>query len=74
MRFVRVFSLALALTLAVSTLNLGGFAARAQSVGETEEKADTAGLRSEVAEGLVDSAVANSAELEIELAPDHRPY
>ena len=68
MRFVRVFSLALALTLAVSTLNLGGFAARAQTVTETEEEAGTAGSRSEVADGLVDSAVADRAELEIELA------
>ena len=68
MRFVRAFSLALALTLAVSTLDLGGFAARAQTVDETEENADTAGQRTEVADGLVDAAVANRVEIEIQLA------
>ena len=68
MRFVRALSLVLALSLAVSTLNLGGFAARAQSVNGSEEDADTAGQQAEVADGLLDAAVANRAEIEVQLA------
>ena len=68
MRFVRALSLVLALALAVSTLNLGGLAARAQSVNEAEENAESVGQQAEVADGLVDAAVANRVEIEIQLA------
>jgi septal ring factor EnvC (AmiA/AmiB activator) len=68
MRLVRALSLPLAVGLAVSALSFYGSEARAESHGEAEEDAETAGQRAEVASGLVDAAVANRTGIETELA------
>ncbi|HEY4606410.1 MAG TPA: hypothetical protein VIH55_02085, partial [Acidimicrobiia bacterium] len=54
--------------MAVASLTVGGSLALAQTVGETEEDAEQAERQAEVAAGLVDTAVAERAEIEADLA------
>jgi hypothetical protein len=69
MRALRPLSLVALVAAGAMALTLGGEpAARAQSVGETEQEAEDAGRRAEVAAGLVDSALAERAGIEAELA------
>ncbi len=59
---------AIALTLALGVLMGQQHLARAQTLDETEQEAETAQRQAEVAAGLVDTAVARRAEIEAELA------
>jgi len=68
MRALRSLSLGLVTTMAVASLTVGGSLALAQTVGETEEDAEQAERQAEVAAGLVDTAVAERAEIEADLA------
>ncbi len=68
MRFARPLTALLALSLVVSLVDLGGATAYAQSSEQAEQDADEAKNRAEVADGLVDAAVANREEIELELA------
>ena len=69
MRALRPLSLVALVAAGAMALSLGGEpAARAQSVGETEEEAEEAGRRADVAAGLVDTALAERAGIEAELA------
>lgn len=69
MRALRPLSLVALAAAGALALTLGGEpAARAQSVGESEQDAEEAGRRAEVAAGLVDTALAERAEIEAELA------
>lgn len=67
MRSLRLFSALLALSLVVSTLATGPMAL-AQSTQEAEQEADELGSRADAASGLVDEAIANREEIEIQLA------
>lgn len=58
----------LVVAIALVVLTAGGALAHAQSVDETEEQAEKKGRQAEVAAGLVDSAVADRAGIEAELA------
>lgn len=61
MRILRALSVGLVLALAMSTAVFGGGSAYAQDVGDAERRANEAA-------GLVDEAVANRAEIELQLA------
>lgn len=69
MRALRPLSLVALGAAGVMALTLGSEpAARAQSVGESEQEAEEAGRRAEAAAGLVDTALAERAGIEAELA------
>lgn len=68
MRFARPLTALLALSLVVSLIDLGGATAYAQSSEQAQQDADEAKNRAEVADGLVDAAVANREEIELKLA------
>ncbi len=68
MRFLRTFSIALAIALTVLVLFGNGGSAYAQDNGNADKQATAAGDRAKTAAGLVDVAVANRAELEAQLA------
>jgi hypothetical protein len=65
---MRFLTIVLAIAMAVSVITPNGPAARAQNVSETEEEAAEAAERARVATGLIESAVANRTEIELELA------
>lgn len=68
MRFVRLFSALLALSLVTSLVASSGTLARAQSTDEAEEAVEEAEERADEASGLVDEAVQNREEIERQLA------
>jgi len=68
MRFVRLFSALLALSLVSSLIASSGTLARAQSTDEAEEAVEEAEERADRASGLVDDAVENREEVERQLA------
>lgn len=68
MRFPRLVSIFVAFALAASAISTAGPLALAQSVDEAESDAADARRRAEVADGLVDEAVAEREELELQLA------
>jgi septal ring factor EnvC (AmiA/AmiB activator) len=68
MRALRLFPFALALTVAVSIVAAGGPSALSQAVDDAEQAAEEAERRANVAEGLVDTALGQRAEIETELA------
>ncbi len=68
MRFVRLFSALLALSLVTSLIASSGTLARAQSTDEVEEAVEEAEERADRASGLVDEAVENREEVERQLA------
>lgn len=68
MRFLRLFSAFLAISLVLSLAATGGGLARAQSTEEAEDAADEAKERAETASGLVDEAVENREDIEHQLA------
>lgn len=68
MRALRHFSLALALTATIAIVAANGPSAFAQTVGDAEQEVEEAERRAEVADGLVDAAVGQRAEIEGELA------
>jgi hypothetical protein len=68
MKPMRLLTLLLATAVAIAVVSPDGLIARAQSVGEAEDDAEEAGARAEVASRLVESAVANRAEIELDLA------
>lgn len=67
MRPLRAISLVLAIVMALSVTFTDGSSARAQSVDDAQDAADTAQQRAEVASGLVDAALANRAQIELDL-------
>lgn len=58
----------IAFALVASVISMAGPLALAQTVDEAESDADAAKKRAEIADGLVDDAVAERAELELQLA------
>ena len=68
MRALRHFPLALALTATVAIVAADGPSAFAQTVGDAEQEVEEAERRAEVADGLVDAALGQRAEIEGELA------
>jgi hypothetical protein len=68
MRALRHFPLALALAATVAILATDGPSAFAQTVGDAEQEVEEAERRAEVADGLVDAALGQRAEIEGELA------
>lgn len=68
MRFVRLFSALLALSLVTSLIASSGTLARAQSTDEAEEAVEEAEERADRASGLVDEAVEDRDEIERQLA------
>ncbi|MEX1093484.1 MAG: transglycosylase SLT domain-containing protein [Acidimicrobiia bacterium] len=68
MKPMRFLIIVLAMAMAVSVIIPNGPAARAQNVGQTEQEAADAAERAQAATGLVESAVANRTEIELELA------
>lgn len=68
MKPMRFLTLVLAMAMAVSVITPNGPAARAQNVDQTEQEAAEAAERARTATGLVESAVANRTEIELELA------
>jgi peptidoglycan hydrolase CwlO-like protein len=68
MRALRHFPLALALAATVAIVAADGPSAFAQTVDDAEEEVEEAERRAEVAEGLVDAALGQRAEIEGELA------
>ncbi len=68
MRFVRLFSALLALSLVTSLIASSGTLARAQSTDEAEEAVEEAEERADEASGLVDEAVEDREEIERQLA------
>jgi len=68
MKPMRLLTLVLATAVAISLVSPDGLIARAQSVGGAEEDADEARERADTASRLVESAVANRAEIELDLA------
>jgi hypothetical protein len=68
MRRLRSSSLVLTVTMVVAELAAGGSLALAQTVDQTEQEAEDAENQAEVANGLVDTALAERAEIETELA------
>ena len=68
MRFLRLVSILVAFALVSSLIATAGPLALAQSVDEAESDAADARRRAEVADGLVDEAVAEREELEVQLA------
>jgi peptidoglycan hydrolase CwlO-like protein len=67
MRPLRAISLVIAIFLALSVTLTDGLTARAQSVDEAQDQADTAKERAQVAAGLVDQAVADREQIELDL-------
>ncbi|HEY5889554.1 MAG TPA: hypothetical protein VIW94_02485, partial [Acidimicrobiia bacterium] len=67
MRPYRALPFALATLLVFSVAFLGGTGARAQTVEDAEEAAQSAGTQVEAAQGLVDVAVANREAIELDL-------
>ncbi|HUF96156.1 MAG TPA: transglycosylase SLT domain-containing protein [Acidimicrobiia bacterium] len=68
MKVMRFLTLALAAAVAIPVVSTDGLIARAQDVGEAEGDAAEARERAEVASRLVEAAVANRAEIELDLA------
>lgn len=68
MRFARLLTALLALSLLASIVASGGSLARAQSTEDAEQDAERAEQRAETASGLVDEAVANRDALERQVA------
>lgn len=68
MRFVRLFSALLALSLVTSLIASSGTLAHAQSTDEAEEAVEGAEERADEASGLVDEAVESREEIERQLA------
>jgi len=68
MKAMRFLTLALAAAVAISVVSTDDLIARAQNVGEAEGDAAEARERAEVASRLVEAAVANRAEIELDLA------
>lgn len=68
MRFARLLTALLALSLLASIVAFGGSLARAQSTEDAEQDAERAEQRAETASGLVDEAVANRDALERQVA------
>lgn len=68
MKAMRFLTLALAAAVAIPVVSTDDLIARAQNVGETEGDAAKARERAEVASRLVEAAVANRAEIELDLA------
>lgn len=68
MRFLRLVSIFVACALVASVISTAGPLALAQSVDEAESDAADARQRAEVADGLIDEAVAEREELELQLA------
>ncbi|HEX6220018.1 MAG TPA: transglycosylase SLT domain-containing protein [Acidimicrobiia bacterium] len=68
MRFARLFTALLAISLLASLVASGWPVARAQSAEDAEENAERAERQAETASGLVDEAVANRDALERQLA------
>lgn len=68
MRFLRLLPVTIAFALVASLIAIAGPQALAQSVDEAKDDAAAAKQRAEVASGLVDEAVADRQELELELA------
>lgn len=68
MKPMRFLTLLLAAAVAISVVSTDDPMARAQSLGEAEEDAAEARDRAEVASRLVEAAVANRAEIELDLA------
>ena len=68
MKPMRFLTIVLAMAMAVSVITPNGPSARAQNVSESEQEAAEAAERAEAATGLVESAVANRTEIELELA------
>ncbi len=68
MRFVRLFSALLALSLVTSLIASSGTLARAQSTDEAEEAVEEAEEQADEASGLVDEAVENREDIERQLA------
>ncbi len=64
----RITSITSALVLIVALVVPTGLVALGQSVGEAERELEKAERRSEIASGLVDEAVANRAEIELQIA------
>lgn len=67
MRPLRAISLVLAILLALSVTLTDGLTARAQSVEDARDQADNAKERAQTAAGLVDEAVANREQIELDL-------
>jgi peptidoglycan hydrolase CwlO-like protein len=65
---MRFLTIVLAMAMAISVITPNGPAARAQNVDQTEQEAAEAAERAQAATGLVESAVANRTEIELELA------
>lgn len=68
MRFARLFTALLALSLLASIVTTGGPLARAQTTDDAEQDAERAEQRADTASGFVDEAVANRDALEHQLA------
>ncbi len=68
MKPMRFLTIVLAMAMAISVITPNGSSARAQNVGQTEQEAAEAAERAQAATGLVESAVANRTEIELELA------
>jgi hypothetical protein len=68
MKPVRFLTIVLAMAMAISVITPNGPFARAQNVDQTEQEAAEAAERAQAATGLVESAVANRTEIELELA------
>lgn len=67
MRPLRAVSLVLAIVMALSVTFTDGPAARAQSVEDAQDAAESTQRRAEAASGLVDAALENRAEIELDL-------
>lgn len=68
MRPLRTLSLAVTVAIAAALILPGNGSARAQSTEEAERRAEEAAERADVAAGLVDTAVAERVEIELQLA------
>lgn len=68
MRSLRLSKAIVALSLLLPMLGAGGLSAFAQSTEQAEDAAERAKERSDVAEGLIDDAVANREDIERQLA------
>ena len=68
MRFARLLTATLALSLVASLVNVGAPFAAAQTVEDAQDEADAAERSADTASGLVDEAVANRQSIELQLA------
>lgn len=68
MKPMRFLIIVLAMAMAVSVITPNGPSARAQNLDQTEQEAAEAAERAQAATGLIESAVANRTEIELELA------